>query len=63
MNKRLTDDPRNLARECESWDWARTAGVTDKELRDSLAAGPKDAPRRRSGERPAVRTLERFHRK
>jgi len=50
MNKRVTDDPGNLAREVEAWDWCRTAGVTDRELCEMLVAGPKDAPRRRSGE-------------
>lgn len=62
MNNRITDDPRNLMRECEAWDWARTAGVTDEELRDSLVAGPQDAPRRRSGEQ-TVRALDQFYKK
>ena len=51
MNNRLTDDPRNLDRELQAWDWCRTAGVSDHQLCDILLAGPQDAPRRRSGER------------
>lgn len=51
MNNRVTDDPRNLARELEAWEWCRTAGLTDDELSRMLIAGPADAPRRRSGER------------
>ena len=51
MKNRVTDDPRNLERELDAWDWCRTAGVTDDELSKTIIAGPKDAPRRRSGER------------
>jgi len=66
MNNRISDDPRNLARECDAWDWARTAGASDQQLCDSLVAGPTNAPRRRNGERPAdsaARPLARFHRR
>jgi hypothetical protein len=35
--------PMDLERECETWDWARTAGVSEEELRSavqrSLATG------------------------
>ena len=51
MNNRISDDPRNLARELEAWDWARAAGVSDQDLRKIILAGPKHAPRRRNGER------------
>ena len=58
MNKRISDDPRNLARELEAWGWARSAGVSDEALRKILLAGPKHAPRRRSGERQAAAKTE-----
>jgi len=51
MKNRITDDPLNLARELQAWDWCRTAGLTDDELLEILVAGPQDAPRRRHGER------------
>ena len=49
---RQEGDPRNLDRECETWDWVRTCGVSDEQLRDTLVHGPENAPRRRRGERP-----------
>ena len=52
MNKRISDDPGKLARECDAWSWVRAAGVSAEELRDALAEGPKDAPRRRDGDEP-----------
>lgn len=51
MKNRVTDDPQNLERERQAWDWCRTAGVSDEELCEMLVAGPRNAPRRRSGER------------
>ena len=59
MKNRISDDPRNLARELEAWNWARAAGVSDQELRKILLAGPKHAPRRRSGERQAAARAEK----
>jgi hypothetical protein len=50
MKNRVTDDPRNLDRERQAWDWCRTAGLTDQELCEMLIAGPRNAPRRRAGE-------------
>ena len=33
-----TDRPaRNLDQECETWDWARTAGVSAQDLRKALS--------------------------
>ena len=58
MKNRISDDPRNLARELEAWNWARAAGVSDQDLRKILLAGPKHAPRRRNGERPAPAKTE-----
>lgn len=42
--------PLDIERECETWDWARTAGVSAAELReavrDSLEASPRSGERR-----------------
>ncbi len=32
----MPTDDKVLEQECESWDWARTAGVTAEELREAL---------------------------
>lgn len=32
----MPKDDTELEQECESWDWARTAGVTAEELREAL---------------------------
>ncbi|TAK84821.1 MAG: DUF3606 domain-containing protein [Betaproteobacteria bacterium] len=41
--------PVDVERECETWDWARTAGVSEADLRKAVRESlePKD----RSGER------------
>jgi hypothetical protein len=36
METMMPTDDRELEQECESWDWARTAGVTSEELREAL---------------------------
>lgn len=42
--------PVDLERECELWDWARTAGVSEADLRkavrDSLKANGRNGERR-----------------
>jgi hypothetical protein len=45
--------PPDIERECETWDWARTAGVSAEELREAVREA-QDSPRpRRSRPRPA----------
>jgi hypothetical protein len=52
MKDGMTRERRNIERACESWDWARTAGVSAEELRKALmaalqanAAARDDSPR------------------
>lgn len=33
-----------IEQECETWDWARAAGVSGEELRKALQASPQAAP-------------------
>jgi len=41
--------PRDIERECETWDWARTAGVSAADLRRALGESLEASGR--SGER------------
>lgn len=43
METMMPKDDIELDRECESWEWARTAGFTSEELREALksAQGPE----------------------
>ena len=36
MKDVITRERRNIERACETWDWARTAGVSADELRKAL---------------------------
>jgi hypothetical protein len=46
--------PADIDKECEAWDWARTAGVSAEDLRKAVReAQESPTPRRRSGPRPA----------
>ena len=36
MDRTDTDNAPELERECETWDWARAAGVSAEELRAAL---------------------------
>ena len=38
MKDGITRERRNIERACETWDWARTAGVSAEELRKALMA-------------------------
>ena len=37
MDRADTDNAPELDRECETWDWARAAGVSAEELRAALS--------------------------
>ena len=45
--------PPDIEKECEAWDWARTAGVSAQDLRKAVKDAEESPKPRRSGPRPA----------
>jgi hypothetical protein len=53
MKDIVTVERRNIERACESWDWARTAGISADELRTALLEEQKPGAEKNRGEAPA----------
>ena len=43
--------PPDIEKECEAWDWARTAGVSAEELRKAVQEAEEPPKPRRNGSR------------
>ena len=43
--------PTDIEKECEAWDWARTAGVSAEDLRKALREAEDSPTPRRNGSR------------
>ena len=52
MKELITRERRNIERACETWDWARTAGVSADELRKALLEEQKPDGEKDRGQTP-----------
>ena len=52
MKDVITRERRNIERACETWDWARTAGVSADELRKALMEERKPEAEKNRGRTP-----------
>ena len=54
MKDVITRERRNIERACQTWDWARTAGVSADELRKALMEELKPDVEKNRGQTPVL---------